>query len=281
MKVKISTDHKIGYQLLQLRKFINETAQHLAFDFSEAHFLPPLIGAYFTIRFNKELRSQYNNLSSYHEKLFFPSGLEAKDHYLIAKYLNLEYLPYIKFNTSKNPELSNQRENLLSLAGRNITRHFSLNHETGIIYMISELTDNIVDHANSNFGIITYKFFEEQAFIDICIADGGIGVMGSYQQYSLSDKYKFIDNSIIALDSLIKGNSTKLEYQDERGFGVHTSRRMLIEGLGGTFVLLSGNALLVNYHIADFKANYPGTIILLRIPIASLSSNFNYLDYVV
>jgi hypothetical protein len=53
---------------------------------------------------------------------------------------------------------------------------------------------------------------------------------------------------------------------------------MLIEGMGGTFILLTGHALMYNYEISDFKVYYPGTIILLRIPINGLNENFNYLD---
>ena len=186
----------------------------------------------------------------------------------------------MKFTTERNSESSILRERILSTIGNIISSNFSLNHKTGLIYIISELTDNIVDHAKAGFGFITYSRFTEYNFLDICIADGGIGVIGAYQQYKISDKYSFVDNSVIALDSLIKGFSTKAEYHDERGFGVHTSRRMLIEGMGGTFILLTGNALMYNYDISDFKAFYPGTIILIRIPINGIVENFNYLDYV-
>ena len=87
-----------------------------------------------------------------------------------------------------------------------------------------------------------------------------------------------ISNDIDALDNVIKGFSTK--YDTERGYGVHTSREMLIKGLKGTFVYFSGSALLYNYELVDFKCYYQGTIAFLRIPLTNFDNNFNCIKFV-
>lgn len=207
-QVNLQFESKLGSQLLQIRKLIKVTEENVIFDFSSVNFLSPLIAAYLTIKYSTASHNQFINLSSYQKDLFFPNGLESKNVSFLKNYLKEDYLPLIKFNTERNPELTILRERILSTAGDIITKGFSLNHKTGLVYIISELTDNIVDHAKTGFGVITYSRFSEYNYLDICIADGGIGVIGAYQQYKISDKYSFIDNSVIALDSLIKGFST-------------------------------------------------------------------------
>lgn len=83
-----------------------------------------------------------------------------------------------------------------------------------------------------------------------------------------------------------EGYSTKdLPDTENRGFGISTSKSMLVDGLKGAFFMLSGGA----FHRHDSNVNvfiklpetinWNGTIILMRIPV-TVPANFNYLKYI-
>ena len=88
------------------------------------------------------------------------------------------------------------------------------------------------------------------------------------------------------LDAALHHISTKnLPNAENRGYGLPTSKNMLVGGMGGEFFILSGGA----FHRHDRNGevtvtlprviNWDGTIVLLKIPI-SVSDEFNYLNYV-
>lgn len=142
---------------------------------------------------------------------------------------------------------------------------------------LSELTDNIVGHSRHDFGWISFQYYPSQGFMDICLADSGIGVLGSYLNYGGEKDYSQVQTHLDAVETMIKGGSTKS--LKERGFGVHTSREMLVDGLNGTFVFLSGDALLINYQLTHFEVKSPGSLAFLRVPVLNLKENFNIYNY--
>ena len=83
-----------------------------------------------------------------------------------------------------------------------------------------------------------------------------------------------------------EGRSTKNRPETEnRGYGISTSKRMLVEGLGGSFFMLSGSAFHRYEHQSlNYYANisrffhWDGTLILLRIPV-NAPEGFNYINY--
>jgi hypothetical protein len=82
------------------------------------------------------------------------------------------------------------------------------------------------------------------------------------------------------------GYSTKnLPNAENRGYGISTSKRMLVEGLNGSFFMLSGSAFhryerhQENCYVSLKKFfRWNGTIILLRTPF-NVPDGFNYIDY--
>jgi hypothetical protein len=115
---------------------------------------------------------------------------------------------------------------------RNIT-NVPTNYYSGISYFLSELTDNIVEHSNIDEGWISFQYYSKKGFMDICIADAGLGILGAYNNYNGRKDFSHITTHLDAVDNMIKGESTKELTDQERGFGVHTSREMLISGLKG------------------------------------------------
>ena len=57
----------------------------------------------------------------------------------------------------------------------------------GLKYMIDECTDNIIEHSKSEYGYISSAIDREANTIDICIADKGITVLGSFQAKNAPD----------------------------------------------------------------------------------------------
>jgi len=282
--------HEIGKQLLSIRHFlINEKVEdelnELELDFSKYSFSPPLLSMFYAVFIEGRDNSESINLekNGYLSYLHFPEGIipdEVDDWKLeLNKYSSKSYLPLIRFSTSRLDKDTEDRNNLISHVNSMIKARTGIptNLFSAISYLISEFTDNIVDHAKRDRGWISFQYYDKPKFIDLCIGDSGIGLLGSYQEYAGEKDFSNITNHLEALENVIKGNSTKKE--DERGFGVHTSREILIDGLGGKFVIFSGNAVMVNYKLFDFKCYLNGTIAMFRIPINKEIQDFNVSNY--
>ena len=279
-------ESKPGKQLLIIRDFLKEyDGGNIKIDFSKFRYAPPLLAIYFTkvINDNKGCEIIPNSDTSYLQSIKFLEGFsnESVDNW--SEYLNSfsakNYLPIIKFNTDKSNSHTQIRNNLISHIGRMIKQitNIPMNYYMALSYLLSELTDNIVDHSKNEYGWISFQYYPTEGFMDICMADSGIGILGSYQNYAGEKDYSSIKTHLDAVETMVKGGSTKSN--KERGFGVHTSREMLIDGLKGTFVFLSGNALLINYDLFDFKVNSTGTLVLLRIPALNHNTNFSIYSY--
>jgi len=141
--------------------------------------------------------------------------------------------------------------------------------------LISETSDNIVNHAGIDFGWIILQAYPQKNFIDLCICDSGITVLGSYLK---NGTYRVVDDKE-ALNAAINGMSTK-EYAIKRGYGISKSIALLVEGLGGKYFLFSGLAAFI--HTSDFKQiislkedqKFYGTMVAMRIPI-TVPDGFN------
>lgn len=280
-------DHRIGFQFLIIRDFLrNVTDRTLPLDLNGLSFCPPMFSLFISklIKDNNLEFSVPDSLPNYFLKIHLGSGVDPEiieewKPYLEA-YQRKTYLPLIRFSTQKDTSSAQIRNNLIGQVGQMIRRITGVTpaHFAGISYMLSELSDNIVDHSNHSHGWISFQFYPSEGFIDLCLGDSGDGVLASYQRYSGPKDYRYVTSDSIAIAEMIKGESTKK--LDERGFGFHTSREMLIDGMGGSFSFVSGNALLLNYQLISFGVDFPGTLAHLRIPLNSLKSDFSVYNYV-
>lgn len=149
-------------------------------------------------------------------------------------------------------------------------------------YIIGEAVDNIVEHANSKFGYIVAQSYENGGYTDICIADTGNTLIGSYASNPRTSE---ISSDIEAIQAAINGISAKnLPDAENRGYGFRTSINMLTKGLGGEYLLVSGDsAFAVNKTqgqslILPYGIRFEGTIVAFRIP--HVGNGFYYLNYV-
>lgn len=137
------------------------------------------------------------------------------------------------------------------------------------MYLLDEAINNIVDHSKEKRGFIFAQSYPSRNFIDICIADTGITILGAYQEKNGKD----VNTDKRAIILAANGNSTKDRPGNEsRGFGIRTSKEMLVDGLKGKYLLLSGGAFVIKTIDKEEVVEVPpelffkGTILMLRVP---------------
>ncbi|MBT0813100.1 ATP-binding protein [Litoribacter ruber] len=279
-------DYRTGYQLSIIRNFLRENSAGKNYlDFSNFKFCPPLLSTYFSclVDNNPGFGHYSKPHYSYCQTINFLQGYSPSSADDWQRYLNgfssKSYLPLIKFSTGKSEVETITRDNLISHVCQMIRQiaKLPMNYYIAINYLLSELTDNIVDHSGHDFGWISFQYYPSKGFLDISLADSGIGVLNSYLAYSGEKDYSHVATHLDAIETMIRGGSTKS--LKERGFGVHTSREMLVDGLNGTFVFLSGNGLLINYRLVDFGVASQGALAFLRVPVVNLNETFNIYEY--
>lgn len=295
------THEEFGHSLNKLLRLLsdlhNSDGNHIILDFNNARMLNPFFlgGLACAIRHyeqkgkNFELIHQNNyNISSYLQAICFPGtftpvpGSEVAFMETLEQYKEKRYIPIIAFPTGSDSAISQVRENVLSAVSSILKRqlNFSEKNLVPISYLIDEMTHNINDHSQAEQGFIFAQYYPASNYIDVCICDGGIGI---YESYSKSPKFH-PQSEQEAIEFAINGRSTK-DRPEARGFGISTSRDMLVNGLKGKFYLMSGKTAYIQTIERKGIINFPdtflyqGNYIALRIPTI-IDSNFNFYNYV-
>ena len=153
-----------------------------------------------------------------------------------------------------------------------------------LTYLLDELICNIQQHAQTDKGYAFLMYNKAARTIEIMIADFGITIYGSYvaAQKHLD---KLGDSDAEALNLAQNGYSVKnLPDTENRGYGISSNMKMVVDGLHGEFAVLSGNALMLqaanNRKILALPSeiDFKGTMIMVRIP-AEVPDGFNLYDY--
>lgn len=154
-----------------------------------------------------------------------------------------------------------------------------------LTYLLDELICNIQQHAQTDAGYAYVGYNDVVNSIEIVVADKGVSIYGSY--VAAQKHVEQLDNSdASALNLAQNGYSVKnLPNAENRGYGISSNMRMVVEGLHGEFAIFSGNALLVSNinrkeimslpQILDFK----GTMVVARFP-AILPTDFDFYHYI-
>ena len=262
--------------------------QEVTIDFSDTRFISPVFAlsliVYLT-RCGKHV--SFKNVSEYIERVGLGNGGIKPDtmrqtEFLaeLEKYVSKTYIPIIDFAAGRN---SDAKEVVSSIVENMIIQQLNIqsNVANGFKYMIDETLDNITEHSESDRGYIFAQAYPTKGFLDVCIADRGVSLLGSYE--------KLPDNEILsdmeAIKAANRGLSSKnLPDAENRGFGIRTSKQMLIHGLGGQYLMISGCSLylkscnLDTFYSMPHGLRWNGTIVALRIPYHS--SSFNYINYI-
>lgn len=267
-----------------------ESGDELVLDLRSLKFIHPFLVLPLCSLISKAIQNdikidfQFNNKTKYYlDTILFPSGFDAlaEDHWskFLAQFQNKTFLPICKIPVNSSNNLI--REELLSTFENIAMKQLKITGQmvTVIKYLSGEAMDNIVEHAQVSNGWIMVQNYPEKGFLDICILDSGIGLIGSYKSIGIEN----IDSDVKALEQAINGNSTK-QITETRGYGIDTSRRMLVEGLKGKYFLFSGAAFYIYTNELEqitpisFDSRWNGTMLALRIP-KNLPAGFVYTNY--
>lgn len=198
----------------------------------------------------------------------------------MEKYASKTYIPIIDFAAERN---SDAKEAVSSLVENMIISQLGIerNVAIGFKYMVDETLDNITEHSESDRGYIFAQAYPQKGFLDVCIADRGVTLLGSYQKLQNNE----IATDMEAIKAANRGISSKnLPDAENRGYGIRTSKGMLVDGLGGQYMMISGGGLYFKRPGYDSFFRMPedlrwnGTIVAMRIPYQS--PQFNFIDYI-
>lgn len=257
-------------------------------DFSDCRFISPVFAISFIIYATRCGRKvSLRNLNSYMKAIGFSDGgirpdiLRHSEFIAIMEgYSRKTYIPIINFPARTN---SDDKEAIISVVENMMIRQSNVpaNVSTGIKYIIGETIDNITEHSETDRGFVFAQSYPSKGYLDLCIADRGISLLGSYQK---ARDYEILSD-LEAMKAANRGISSKnLPEAENRGYGIITSKRMLVEGLGGQYLMISGSSFYFNGNGFDNFYTLPpglrwqGTIIALRIPYQV--SSFNYINYI-
>lgn len=285
---------KLSHGFTEAVKFCKELTpdrKTLLLDLAEVHFVSPSFLLPVTIYIHQlGFPISMINVGTYLSTVSFSdSGVDAaaftrssafKSY--MEPYSSKSYIPIIKFPTDN--EGSDKRNMILECIDNILCRQvpFGDNVKQALKYVIGEAVDNITEHACSEFGYIMAQSYPNQGYTDICIADTGHTIIGSYAE---NPRTAEISSDIEAIQAAVNGISAKnLPNAENRGYGFRTSINMLTKGLGGEYLLASGNSAYARnrridqYLTLPYGLRFEGTIVAFRIP--HTENEFNYINYV-
>lgn len=295
MYIKLNTkisDTKMSDGLLAAMDVVDQINgcedKDITIDFSRVGFVTPLYVLPLVVFINGcSKRISITNINEYLQTIEFEKGLQPdklrKSQFLaiMEKYSRKTYIPIISFPATKDSD--DEKDAILTTVESIIVRQLRIdsNVTIGLKYMLGECIDNIIQHANSERGYIFAQSYPNKGYLDICIADAGITLLGSYKTLENNE----ICCDLEAIQAANRGISTKNRPNAEnRGYGIITSKKMLVDGLKGCFVMMSGNALhLYNPEFRKFietpkNIRWNGTIIAFRVPY--VNKDFQYINYI-
>jgi anti-sigma regulatory factor (Ser/Thr protein kinase) len=285
-------------RIIEIIKSITDLGEEIIIDLSRCRFANPfLLGGLVVIQkacerkgYNIQFNENFNDarFADYLKHILFPecanpiSFADAGFDTFFRNYSNKNFIPLTIYPGNLNVADAKKREHFITEITRLIITRCRLAGDVGqgIRYIISEALDNIIEHAQSEFNIIFAQFYPNLGYLDLVISDCGVGLLGSYQRRS--DLFPGVVTYADAMQRAISGQSTKGDEQS-RGFGIRTSRSMLVNGLNGKYFLMSGETFYFNdrerSHIGSV-ANSPfdGVLLALRVPISD-NRSFRYTDY--
>jgi hypothetical protein len=245
---------------------IGEGGEKVTFDLSLLSFAYPTlllpISAYINLEGGEYDLGTKSKIESYLKFVSFPVGVRNVGEFEKSIQSYKTYIPISILTKDGESNLEHLESMFMDLITKVLKT--STGAQTAVRYPVGELVTNIFEHSKTGKGFLFGQYYPTKGFLDICILDRGRGLRQSYKEecdMDLSDTE--------AIRKALSGVSTKAG--TERGYGLRTSKRMVCEGLGGEFALISGSAMMVsqkseNSLINLKNFNWKGVLIAYRIP---------------
>lgn len=288
----IKQDERIGSVFNHLFRIISQTeaapSDEVIWDFTHSDFLHPFFLAPLSIYKQNSIKTitctgKSHIIDSYHRIIAFDHTLRIDNRFSdksLEVYTRKTYTPICSF-PANDVRVADRLEQVVQQIIQAQT-HYSPSLQAPLSYLLSELVCNINQHSRARQGYIFCQYLKQERALCLCIADNGNNVFGSYiRTRTMLDR---VTDEAIALQYANNGYSTK--GLPERGYGLRTSRSMLVNGLHGAYFMLSGSAFYRHTPTSEGAVLLPptivwdGTIVLLRIPIdvPQAFSLYNYLE---
>lgn len=240
--------------------------EEIHFDISKTRWLCPIIvlpvAAYIAKTNSTFTQSENKTTEAYLKTIHFPKGISSATEFEQYVQETKPYVPISILERNKGAE----RENLESMFSSLIYRLLGsiTGAQNAVYYPIAELVTNIFEHSKNDVGFIFGQYYPKKEYLDICIVDTGRGLMQTYKDEA---GLELTDGQ--AIEEVLKGHSTKS--QQERGYGIRTSKKVVCEGLNGNFIIVSGTSALVASRSSEKLVSLPdfywqGVIVAYRIP---------------
>ncbi len=150
--------------------------------------------------------------------------------------------------------------------------------------IISELANNVYDHSRSgNEDLQSYIFSnldEETNKLDICVVDDGVSIPGLFEISNVD-----FDNDCHAIEKAIGVFSTIPNSQFERGNGLWTIIRLVVEGNGGELLLISRAGCLhifgenYRYYLLSDEHIFNGTLVCVRLNDYEVQNIYDLIEF--
>lgn len=214
--LSINVDEKLisglSFAFAVLDKIQKTEDEEITIDFSKTTFVSPtfVLPLFICLKESKKQIS-LKGLSTYLSTICFEEGYIADNMRIqsfvadIERYSKKSYIPIIDFPTLENRD--DIKNKILSTVENIIIRQIGLNSNIamGFKYIIEEYVDNITQHSRSKRGYIFAQAYPNKHYLDICIADTGITLLGSYKENGDID----IATDLEAIRAANRGISTK------------------------------------------------------------------------
>lgn len=290
----VAREESIGKVFNQLSLVLYDTRagndDDVVWDFSGVQFLHPFfLGSLGIFRQSIPKRICIENIppsvGGYFDLIHFGNPLQVGSYTRreqLQLYESKSYLPLCSFDLSVR-DIEGLTTSLTALIRKQCNADVRLT--TPLNYFFAELIDNMFEHSRGKHGYLFAQRLTREKCINLLLADDGEDI---YESYRRTGKYlcEINGDEAMALKMACEGKSTKnLPGAESRGFGISTSSRMLVEGMGGSFFMLSGAAFHRYDPCGCTYANIPeqirwqGTIILMKIP-TTLPSHFDYSRFI-
>ncbi|MCC6359261.1 MAG: hypothetical protein IT450_10995 [Phycisphaerales bacterium] len=165
---------------------------------------------------------------------------------------------------------SNASWNISDGIVRLLRRHtqLDLEQEDQVRTCIQEVTQNVIDHAESSIGgVMVARYLHSKHEVRVAVVDRGIGIASS-----LRKRYSEMTDSSRSLERVIEGGFTSLSRPNNLGLGVSNLFK-LVETATGRMALFSGDAFadfrpgLAKPIISKTGCDFPGTAAFFTLPV--------------
>lgn len=145
---------------------------------------------------------------------------------------------------------------------------------------LGEMLDNIDQHSEFSHAALMAQFYPTKEYVDICLADNGISIPGSYERCDIH----FTTDAEAVRMAVERGISTKEDVAGvkQRGKGLRTIHNIVCNGLFGELLISARNCVMHitrnNSRIVP-NSRWDGTVVAAR--ILPPGPDFEITDFVV